>query len=46
MSGEFNCDSCDVQSEELHQRGPYNGNTNDSWYCDECYESVHGKLNG
>lgn len=35
------CDKCGEEFEELSTSGLNNGNKDDGWYCEDCYEEVH-----
>ena len=37
------CDKCGKEFDELSASGLNNGNKDDGWYCDDCYEEVHEK---
>lgn len=33
----MNCESCGKETEELHQRQPYDGQKESPWLCDDCF---------
>ncbi len=35
------CENCDESFETLTRKSAYNGNKNEQWLCDCCYEEVH-----
>jgi len=36
----MNCDNCGKEVEELFGDGLFNGNKDDGWYCEDCYEKL------
>lgn len=37
------CECCEKVSESLTCLGPYNGNKDNTYYCDECFVKVNGE---
>lgn len=37
------CPECGKSVQMLYGKGAFNGNKNDTMYCEKCYEKIHGE---